>query len=246
MKKSLLLLAAFLAPLAAIAAIQPGAQSNVALSLFRYASEPVSETSVNTKIVKYSYGSRALLAELLDEGVLGEGQTLAGWNLVIVDRTPLTEQDGNTLIFYAVKKGVTPVQIPASRLYLNANSNAGADGDTYKMVEDEPVFQKSSFKAIVSLSGHTMLNNGEDDYDYSFSLQALASGSDTRGLKKIKVGTVTETFDYTLLGAINLKPVLGIYTDNLADSEDSQTPVEGSVTFSAFTPLDISGYPFED
>lgn len=243
MKTRALLLAALLAPLAASATeILPGAQSNVSLNLTRHASEPVSLTDLEnpgTKIVKHSYTSKDLLTELLDEGLLGESETsIANWKLVIVDRTPLAEHEENTLVFYAVKKGVTPIQIPGSRLNLNASTEVGADGHTYKKVAGEYVYQKSTFKALVSLSGHAAL---EAEYDYNFSLHALASGSDAISVRKIKVDLVTETFDYDLLGAVTFKPVLGTYTDNEAEGE--QTPVEGQVTFSAFTALDISGYP---
>ena len=249
MKKKLALLALAVVPLAATATPVPGAQSTVTLSLFAYQTEPVSDTATlyKTKIVKYSYTSRDLLSDLLAEGVLGAGETLNGWKLVVVDRTPLytgTESDHNTLVFYAIKAGKTPVQIPAARLGLNVESPASADAVVEKFLGDTLTSRSSTFKSLVGLSGRATLSSPDDTYDNSFDLTAFASGGDSVVTRKLKEGTVPESFTYNLLGAVTFKPVLGILTDHLA-TDNANAPIEGSITFSAFTPIDITAYPYQ-
>jgi len=244
--KTPLLLAALLAPLAAQAAPLPGAQSNVTLKLTAHDSEFVSETpnGYSSKLVTFSYGNKELLADLLAEGLLGEGEKLSGWKLVIVDRTPLAESDGNTLVFYAVKAGKTPVQIPASRFGLQTDSEVGAESEKVTFANDQLASRSSKFKVLVGLTGRRTLMTDADSYDDSFNLFGLASGSDSRVTRSIKVDKVAYPFTFTLLGAVKVSPVLGYVTDHLFDN--TQSPVEGSISFSAFTPLDITDYPYSD
>lgn len=244
--KKILALACLLAPLAAQADPLPGARSNVTLKLTVHDSEFVSETAsgYSSKLVAYSYGNKELLTDLLNEGLLGEGEKLSGWKLVVVDRTPLADVDNNTLVFYAVKDGRTPVQIPASRFGLQTDSDVGVDAEKVTFANDQLATRKTSFKALVGLSGRRTLATDAESYDDSFELSGLASGSDSRVTRSITVNKVAYPFTFTLLGAVTVKPVLGSLTDHLADN--TQTPVEGSITFSAFTPLDITDYPYQD
>lgn len=245
MKTHLALLAFFASLLAAHATPVPGAQSNVKLALTLYETEPVSDTPTlyKTKIAKYTYTSRDLLTDLLAEGLLGEGEVLDGWKLVVVDRTPLftnSDTDGNTLVFYAVKAGKTPVHIPAARFGINPTLSA--DALTQRFSGGAFLSRSSSFKAMVEFTGRQTLDSPAHTYDDSFNLTGLATGADSVVTRKLKEGDVTYSFSYILLGAVTIKPVLGTATDHL--DEDSQVPIEGSITFSAFTAINIADYPY--
>ena len=243
MKASILLLAALSAPLFVQADPIPGSQSNVTLSLTATHSETILDNATNLteKLVSSRYGNRELLTDLLAEGFLPD-TTISGWKLVVVDRAPLASDDGDLLVFYVIKAGQTPVELPASRLGIDVNSSAGAEAHTRKFAGEQVVSASSKFKAIVGFSGHQVLDSEDDSYDDTFNLTAIANGASATKVIKLKRDSILYSFTYDLLGAVKFSPIIGTLTDNLG--QDDKRPIEGSITFSAFTPVDITAYPY--
>jgi len=240
MKTKLALIAALLAPLSAMATPIPGASATVTVTLTASHTEAVTdtETSYVTKQVVLRYSNKELLTDLMAEGYLSDS-VLTGWKLVIVDRTPLLSDDNNTLVFYAIKTGLAPVVIPAARFGLDVSTNAAAEAKKHTLSGGNVTSVNDKFKSIVGVSGHQQLD-GPDGYDESFELTSIANGGNASKVLGIKQENVTYNFTFNLLGAIKLSPIIGILTDN---NSDDQVPVEGSISFSAFVPLDITSYP---
>ena len=241
---TLLSLAALSAPLFASADPVPGSQAAVTLALVGTESKMVTETATVevSKLVSSRYGNRELLTDLLAEGILPD-TTIAGWKLVVVDRQPLASQDNDLFVFYVVKAGKTPVELPASRLGIDVNSDTGVEARSQKLADGQTTASKSTFRAVVSFSGHQVLESQDDSYDDSFVLTAIAKGTSTWTVRQLKVETVSYPFTYDLLGPVKFSPIIGSLTDNLSQ-DDQKTPIEGSITFAASAAVDISGYPY--
>jgi uncharacterized membrane protein len=242
MKNKLIVLATLFAPLAALAtpSVTPGASSNVTLTLTATHTETVTDTATSfvTKQVVTRYSNKELLADLLAEGVLSDTVT-TGWKLVVVDRTPLLSDDGNTLVFYAIKTGRAPVVIPADRFGIDVNTNVSAEALKHTFSGETLTATSDTFKSIIGVSGHQVL---EGSYDQTFDLTAISVGGNASSVRSIKVNTTSFNFTFNLLGAIKLSPIIGTLTDN--NSGDMYV-IDGSLGFSAFTVLDISSYPAE-
>ncbi len=250
MKPILIALLALAGPLvvtsvaASLPLIVPGTQSNVTFTLTEYSDVFGSENAsgFSTKIVKTSYGTKQLMEDLLAEGYFPQGETkISGWKLVAVDRTPLITSDGNSIYFYLVKSNQTPVLIPSSRLTINTNSLAEAFATTEKYANGNLTAKKDSFRSVITLTGRQVLDSANTFYDNSFYLEAIAVGGSSLTTKSIGGGSTKQSFSFNALGAVKLSPIIGRLTDNT--SENIPTVIEGSIGFSAFTPLDIVGYP---
>ncbi len=247
MKAKLILLATLLAPLSALAvvpSVTPGASANVTLTLTStHTQEDPNNTETNyvTKQVVSRYSNKELLADLLAEGVLPDTVT-TGWKLVVVDQTPLLTDDGNTLVFYAVKTGQTPVVIPSARFGMNTDTNVSAEAQKHTYSGDTLTSTKDTFKSVIGVSG-TQVLEGDNGYNESFELTAIAVGGTASSTRSIKKNDATYSFTFNLLGAVKLSPIVGMLTDH--SNDDEQSPIEGSISFSAFVPLDISSYPVE-
>lgn len=248
--RSLLVLFTVLAsPLAVVGQTEPepGALANMTLALSRSATDFVSETSTGyvTKLVKVSYGNKDLLQELLEAGFLGEVETsIKGWRIVAVDFTALQSSEEHNFAFYAVKTGRDPVFIPFSRLQIDIESSVSAEGATVKQ-NGESQTAKTSFKRVTEFGGQQLFEGSEteDPYNFSYELVGMISGSAQTAVRTLKVDGVSHTYTFDLINKLSIKPAVGVVTDNLNDGQ--RTPIEGSVSFSAFKAADVSAYPLD-
>lgn len=212
--------------------IEPGAQSNVTLTLTASYTEyngnkySGSNTIYSSSIVKMAYGNKQLIADMYDAGDLPDS-TVSGWKLVLVNRSPEDEQGDRS--FYLVKTGKTPVRVP----YLSFSAGSGFAESYTDTVNyyDEIITGKTTFRGQFSLEGYLP---GEDYTE--FSAVGLLTGSDRSG--PVKISNEPFTFIYQLVSA-KLSGMVGS-TDTDYEAEDL---IEGSVSFSAEVPVNIIGYP---
>jgi hypothetical protein len=212
--------------------IEPGAQSNVTLTLTASYTEDNedkysgSNIIYSSRIVKVAYGNKQLIADMYDAGDLPDS-TVSGWKLVLVNRSPEYKQSDRS--FYLVKAGKTPVPVP----YLSISGGSGfAESYTYtENYYDKSYTGKSTFRSQFSLKGYLLGENYTE-----FRAVGLLTGSDRSG--PVKISNEPFTFIYQFVSA-KLSGIVGS-TNTDYEVEDL---IEGSVSFSADVPVNISGYP---
>jgi hypothetical protein len=225
------------------AEIVPGAQSNVTLSLTASFTEENadkysgSNTIYSGRIVKVAYGNKQLIEAMNDAGDLPD-DTVTGWKLVMVNRDPEGNEDDEeeTRSFYLVKAGKMPVPVP----YLSLNTELSGGAESYSETvneDDETITSNSKFRWQIGLKGYLP---GEDYAE--FSMVGLLTGSDKTG-GQVKISNQPFKFLYQLVSA-KLGGIVGSleYYDSYYDEYEEEL-IEGSVSFSAEIPIDISGYP---
>lgn len=228
----------FAAPALHAQIVVPGAQSNVTLTLTSSFTEENADkysgpnTIYSSRIVKASYGNKQLIADMNDAGDLPDN-TVTGWKLVMVNRNPLSDDGEDSRSFYLVKAGQTPVPVP----YFTLKELPGFAESYIDTVngDDEIISGKSTFRSQLRLDGYLPLDSAE------FSMTGLLTGSDKTG--PVKISNVPFTFLYQLVSA-KLGGIVGSveYYDEYYEEYDDEL-IEGSVSFSAETPIDISSYP---
>ena len=229
----------FAAP-ASHAEIVPGAQSNVTLTLTSSFSEDNadkysgSNTIYSGRIVKTSYGNKQFIADMNEAGDLPDN-TVTGWKLVMVNRDPEENGDGEEpRAFYLVKTGKIPVPVP----YLSLKDELPGFAESYTVtVNDdyEVIRGNSKFRSQVGLEGYLP---GEDYAE--FSMTGLATGSDRSG--PVVISNQPFEFLYQLVSA-KLGGIVGSLEYYDEYDEYDEELIEGSVSFSAEIPIDISLYP---
>jgi hypothetical protein len=220
------------------AQIVPGAQSKVTLSLtvsYTVERSPKfvgANTVYSGKMVKESYGNKQLITEMRDNGDLPDN-TITGWQLVLVNRNPgFDEDEAIGRAFYLVKKGQTPVLVP----YLAMEELPGfaeSFSDTVNSNDEIITGKTTAFRGQFRLAGYTPLDQAE------FSMVGVLSGSDKTGM--VKIANQPFHFIYQIVSA-KLSGLVGS-VDDAEDPDGDDLLLEGSVSFSAETPVDISGYP---
>jgi hypothetical protein len=158
--------------------------------------------------------------------------TVTGWKLVMVNRDPEGEGEEDSRSFYLVKAGQTPVPVP----YLTLNELPGF-AESYTETENddgEIINGKSTFRGQFGLDGYLPLDSAE------FSMTGLLTGSDKTG--PVKISNVPFTFLYQIVSA-KLGGIVGSVEYYDEYDEYDEELIEGSVSFSAEIPIDISLYP---
>lgn len=222
------------------AQIVPGSQSNVTLTLTAsYTGEELEKTAgVNTvysaSIVKEAFNNKVFIAAMNEGGYLPDN-TITGWKLVMVNSDPEDEDDSRA--FYLVKTGQTPVPVPSSVLRLTTDLPGFAEAFTdTENANSERLTGKTTFRGQVGLAGSVPGDGTE------FSMVGVIAGSDKSG--PVTISKAPFKFIYQLVTA-KLSGIVGA-ADDSEDPEGHDLLLEGSVSFSAETPIDISSYPPAD
>ena len=185
----------FAAP-ASHAEIVPGAQSNVTLTLTASYTEENddkysgSNTIYSGRIVKAAYGNKQLIEAMNEAGDLPD-DTVTGWKLVMVNRDPEGEGEGDSRSFYLVKAGKIPVPVP----YLTLKELSGfAESYTETVNDDDEIISgKSTFRSQLGLYAYLPLDSAE------FSMTGLLTGSHKTG--PVKISDVPFKFLYQIVSA---------------------------------------------
>lgn len=241
------LLLALLLPLVGFAQeIVPGSESNVTVQLTETYTETVSSTEptdTTNGVTIYRQKTeriitRDLLAALIEQGIIDDlPENAKNWRLVLVNRQPLLSYDGEIDLQFYAKRVVTralpaiePVLIPADVLRLELTEYGG-----------ESASIKSDLSGVVSDIGkftqQAIVVYQNESLSEVTTLRGVAKGSFSSG--PVKIGT--ETFTFAKIGAVTITSIVGEF-ENVEDSDDKAL-FTGSITFSAFKPVDIANYP---
>lgn len=242
-----LVLLSLLSPLSLLAQeIVPGAQASVNFQLTATYSEVKSSTEPTettlgvevTKQVTERLQSKDLLVDLIEQGVIEDTvQNAKNWRLVVVNRQPLLSNEGSVdLHFYAVRNvsktlpAITPVLIPQNILSIEFTGYGAGSGTT-----------KYDFENIVSDTGkfteQLQIVYRNPMLEEVYIIRGIGKGSFSSG--PVKLGE--ETFSYLKIAAVTISPIVGEF-ENTEDSDDTAI-LTGSISFSSFKAVDISGYP---
>ena len=216
------------------AQIVPGSQSNVTLTLtssFTEDNDPKivgSKTIFSGRIVKEAFGNKQFIAGMNAAGDLPDN-TVTGWKLVMVNRDPEVDgdSDANPRSFYLVKAGQTPVPVP----YLSLDGVLRGSAATYSDTVDTANVEAES-------------NYYQDPDIVTGKTTAYRAQVGLYGSVPGKFSNVPFKFVYRLVSAKlgGLVGSLGYYDEYYEEYYDEEL-IEGSVSFSAETPIDISSYP---
>lgn len=239
-KSSIALVVFCIAALGADAFV-PGEVSTVTLALTGSQTQEVTNTSTLYQTASHvtKYGNAQFLQDLFDEGLLTGAVSIVGWKLVVVNTTPLYTDNNPTFVFYAVN-GSSKVKIDPSRFAFIAG--AGANADTNKVTYDGSMNVLSdvgSFTSVVSLTGTASTGGGTS----TMNLQGVATGTQKRAVVTVAsaTGGASQTNTYELIGAVKVTAISGDL--EYSDPDKNSVVVQGSISFSAFVPTDISNYP---
>lgn len=225
------------------AEIVPGSQLNVtlALTVSKTLEKEPKASGLNTiysgSILKTAFDNRAFIAGMKDDGYLPD-KTVTGWKLVVVNSDPEHKKDGNgeTHSFYLVKTGATPVPVPSSVLcFFSENLTGGVENYSETVNKNDEVIagKTTECRWQLGLKGSFPVNLTE------FSMVGVMVASDKTG--PVTISKTPYQFLYQVVRA-KLGGIVGS-ADNNEDPDGDDSLIEGTVSFSAETPIDISGYP---
>ena len=226
-----------------VRAVVPGEVATVTLALTGTKTVQVTDTptlyATTTKVM--SYTNAQFLKDLFDEGALTGATSIVGWKLVVVNTTPLMTDDDTLLFFYAVN-GTHIVKIDPNRFAFL--TSIGAGGETKKRVFNSShalISSTSSFVSLVGFTG-TAPDGGGSNTSY-MNLQGVATGTEKMATVTVKsaIGGMAQTNVYNVIGAVKVSAITGdlVFTNSSKDA----VLVQGTVSFSAFVPTDITNYP---
>jgi hypothetical protein len=221
--------------------VTPGAQSDVtlALTLSVTTDQPRRTIGLNSQysstVLKTTFNNLFFLNQLRLDGRIPDN-TVTGWKLVYVNRTPLaTDRETVVRAFYLVKIGQPKVLLGND--IIRAVSKPGYV-ETFTALLDpaqRTLSGTTSFRTTYAIEGRI------PGLTQDFKAQGLMTAADRTGASTIN--RVTYPFMYQLTSA-RVTGLVGMATADLNLSPDrNDYLVEGSVTFSAEVPLDISTYP---
>ncbi len=221
--------------------VVPGGQSTVTLTLTLSVTSdlPLKTVGANKQygstILKTTFNNLFFITQLKTANLLPDN-TVTGWQLVLVNRTPLVGDDNEVVrSLYLIKTGKTPVLLPTD--FLRVVSYPGYV-ETFTNLLDpmqKTISGKTTFRTILGVEGKIPgLTN-------QFSGKGLFSATDKSG--PAFINKVPYPFLYQLTSG-RLTGVIGTATaDNNPDPDRNDYLVEGTVTFSAETAVDITNYP---
>jgi hypothetical protein len=236
--KILPLLALILSNGAMDAQVVPGSVSAVTLALTTSVtgSETHKQSGANTvetgKIVTEKIGNAEFLSMLHDAGFMPDN-TISGWKLVIVNNRPEEDaaNESSSYNFYIVKKGKTPVPLTGTLDLSFGEANGSTYTDTING-NGVTVSGSSSFKTEAGMDGQ------DPGSGAGFSLSGVLSGKNKTGT--VKIGAESFLFNQQITSA-----KLASISGHLDDSEDptgDDLLIEGTVSFAAGVPTDISDF----
>ncbi|HTJ78606.1 MAG TPA: hypothetical protein VL357_06380 [Rariglobus sp.] len=228
-------------------AVTPGSISTVTLAITgskTIESDANTETLQKGTAVTSKYTNAQFLSDLYTEGYLTSGVVpsdtsataikagISGWLVVMVDRSPLLTDDGSTFVLYVVKSSTgQKVGIPASRF--NFMPDTGVSSETYTQTSDgmgTPLTSTQKFTSLVKFT----LSQDDDGTTYDTTIHGVATGGSSS--KTVTLGGTP--YLYNLYSAVKINPILGD-----SSSTTDSTLLQGSISFGAFSAIDISTYP---
>lgn len=221
--------------------VVPGGQSTVTLTLTLSATNdlPLKTIGANKQygstILKTTFNNLFFITQLKTANLLPDN-TVTGWQIVLVNRTPLLGDDQEVVrSFYLTKTGKTPVLLPPDFLRITSYPGYVETFTTLLDPMQKTVSGKTTFRTILGVEGKIPgLTN-------AFSGKGLFSASDKSG--PALINKVPYPFLYQLTTG-KLTGVIGSATaDNNPDPDRNDYLVEGTVIFSAETAVDITNYP---
>jgi hypothetical protein len=221
--------------------VVPGAQSDVTLALTLSVTSdlPRKTVGVNSQyssgILRTSFNNLLFINQLKAANKLPDN-TVTGWKLVYVNRTPLAgDRDTVVRAFYLVKTGQPKVLLTDD--IIRAISKPGYVEAFTSLVDPS----QRTLSGTTSLRGTFTLEGKIPGLTNDFKAQGLLTATDKTG--SALINKVSYPFKYQLTSA-RLTGVVGSATADLNPSPDrNDYLVEGLVIFSAEVPLDISTYP---